>query len=174
MKTLLLLILFFSSNSIYSQTDSVSYIQLIERYINTYEQDSLEADIYSLELDGYYTKKKFKFFNKTIGGFSDYLGYNEKNKILFNFKHGERYFNIKKYPNVFYDSYYKEGNLIKYYKETESKKYTYITTAYFNKNELISLETNDPNFTVNEIYNHDKAVKKYFEEHLIAQEKRYK
>lgn len=95
MKTLLLLISIFLSNSIYSQTDSFSYIQSIERYIYDHEQDILDSDLTFVEASGLITKKKFKLFRKTIGGFSEYPAWNKNNDQYFNYWYGDNYLNKK-------------------------------------------------------------------------------
>jgi len=173
MKTLLLLILFFSSNSIYSQTDSVSYIQLIERYINTYEQDSLSVDIGDLQASGPITKKKFKLFRKTIGGFSEYTAWNDNNNQYFNYWYGDNYLNKRKYENLYFSLYFKDNQLVKYIKELKNKKYTYKTTAYFKDEELISVETNDPNFSLEKIRK-DEATAVEILDRDIKSSQRYK
>ena len=159
MKTLLLLILFFSSNSTYSQTDSVTYIQSIEKYIYSYEQDSLESDLTFVEASGLITKKKFKLFRKTIGGFSEYPAWNKNNNQYFNYWYGDNYLNKRKHEDLYFSLYFKDNQLVKYIKELENKKYVYKTTAYFKDNELISVETNDPNFSLEEVRKYEtKAI----------------
>lgn len=159
MKILLLLISIFLSNSIYSQADSVSYTQLIERYIYSYEQDSIEVNLGNIQASGLITKKKFKLFRKTIGGFSEYTAWNENNNQYFNYWYGDNYLNKRKYEDLYFSLYFKDNQLVKYIKELENKKYVYKTTAYFKGKELISVETNDPNFSLQEIRNHEaKAV----------------
>ncbi|WKW45637.1 hypothetical protein P3875_07545 [Myroides sp. JBRI-B21084] len=159
MKTLLLLNLFFLSNFIYSQTDSVSYIESIEKYIYFHEQDSLESDLTFVESSGFITKKKFKLFRKTIGGFSEYPAWNKNNNQYFNYWYGDNYLNKRKYENLYFSLYFKDNKLVKYIKELENKKYNYKTTAYFKDKELFSVETNDPNFSLEEVKEHEiKAI----------------
>lgn len=159
MKTLLLLISIFLSNSIYSQTDSFSYIQSIERYIYDHEQDILDSDLTFVEASGLITKKKFKLFRKTIGGFSEYPAWNKNNDQYFNYWYGDNYLNKKKYEDLYFSLYFKDNQLVKYIKELDNKKYVYKTTAYFKDKKLISVETNDPNFSLEEVRKYEtKAI----------------
>jgi len=173
MKTLLLLMSIFLSNSIYSQTDLGSYIQSIEKYINTYEKDSLDSDLTFVEASGLITKKKFKLFRKTIGGFSEYPAWNRNNNQYFNYWYGDNYLNKRKYEDLYFSLYFKDNQLVKYIKELENKKYVYKTTAYFKGKELISVETNDPNFSLEEIRKHEtKAIERL--DVYIKSSERYK
>lgn len=173
MKTLLLLIFLFSSNSIYSQTDSISYIQSIEKYIYSYEQDSLSIDIGDLQASGSITKKKCKLFRKTIGGFSEYTAWNDSNNQYFNYWYGDNYLNKRKYENLYFSLYFKDNQLVKYIKELKNKKYTYKTTAYFKDEKLISVETNDPNFSLEKIRK-DEATAVEILDRDIKSSQRYK
>lgn len=173
MKILLLLISIFLSNSIYSQTDSVSYTQLIERYIYSYEQDSLSIDIGDLQASGLITKKKFKLFRKTIGGFSEYTAWDKNNNQYFNYWYGDNYLNKRKYEDMYFSLYFKDNQLVKYIKEIKNKKYAYKTTAYFKGKELISVKTNDPNFTLEEIRNNEAKAVEILEQDIKSSE-RYK
>jgi len=173
MKKFLLLISIFLSNSIYSQTDSVSYTQLIERYIYSYEQDSLSIDIGDLQASGLITKKKFKLFRKTIGGFSEYTAWNKNNNQYFNYWYGDNYLNKRKYEDLYFSLYFKDNQLVKYIKELENKKYVYKTIAYFKGKELISVETNDPNFSLEEIRNNEAKAVEILEQDIKSSE-RYK
>lgn len=173
MKTLLLLISIFLSNSLYSQTDSGSYIQSIEKYIYDHEQDSLEVNLGNIQASGLITKKKFKLFRKTIGGFSEYTAWNENNNQYFNYWYGDNYLNKRKYEDLYFSLYFKDNQLVKYIKELENKKYVYKTTAYFKGKELISVETNDPNFSLEEIRNHEAKAVEILERDIKSSE-RYK
>lgn len=173
MKILLLLISIFLSNSIYSQTDSVSYTQLIERYIYSYEQDSLSIDIGDLQASGLITKKKFKLFRKTIGGFSEYTAWDKNNNQYFNYWYGDNYLNKRKYEDMYFSLYFKDNQLVKYIKEIKNKKYAYKTTAYFKGKELISVKTNDRNFTLEEIRNNEAKAVEILEQDIKSSE-RYK
>ena len=173
MKKNLLLISIFLSNSIYSQTDSVSYTQLIERYIYSYEQDSLSIDIGDLQASGLITKKKFKLFRKTIGGFIEYTAWNKNNNQYFNYWYGDNYLNKRKYEDLYFSLYFKDNQLVKYIKELENKKYVYKTIAYFKGKELISVETNDSNFSLEEIRNHEAKAVEILERDIKSSE-RYK
>ena len=173
MKTLLFLMSFFLSNSIYSQEDVVSYIQSIEKYIHDYEQDSLNSELYDIQASGLMTKKKFKLFRRTIGGFSENTAWNENNNQYFNYWYGENHFNKRKYEDLYVSFYFKDNQLVKYIKELENKKYIYRTTVYFKDSELISLETDDPNFNLEEIKKHEaKAVE--ILERAIKSNERYR
>src|SRR5690606_12224041 len=171
MKTLLLLILFFLSNSVYSQTDSLSYIQSIEKYIYLHEQDSLEWDLRFVEASGFITKKKFKLFRKTIGGFSEYPAWNKKDNQYFNYWYGDNYLNKRKYEDLYFCLYFKNNQLVKYVKEVENKKYAYKTTAYFKGKELISVETNDPNFSLEEIRKDEVKAVEILDSDIKSREK---
>lgn len=173
MKTLLLLILLFLFNSIHSQPDTVSYIQSIEKYIYSYEQDSLSIDIGDLQASGLITKKKFKLFRKTIGGFSEYTAWNNNNNQYFNYWYGDNYLNKRKREDLYFSLYFKNTQLVKYIKELENKKYIYKTTAYFKDNELISVETNDPNFSLEEIRKYETQAVETLDRDIKSSE-RYK
>jgi len=173
MKTLLLLMSIFLSNTIYSQMDSVSYTQLIERYIYSYEQDSIEVNLGNIQASGLITKKKFKLFRKTIGGFSEYTAWNDNNNQYFNYWYGDNYLNKRKYEDLYFSLYFKDNQLVKYIKELENKKYVYKTIAYFKGKELISVETNDPNFSLEEIRNHEAKAVEILERDIKSSE-RYK
>lgn len=55
--------------------------------------------------------------------------------------------------------YFKDNQLVKYIKELDNKKYVYKTTAYFKDKKLISVETNDPNFSLEEVRKYEtKAI----------------
>jgi len=173
MKTLLLLMSIFLSNTIYSQMDSVSYTQLIERYIYSYEQDSIEVNLGNIQASGLITKRKFKLFRKTIGGFSEYTAWNDNNNQYFNYWYGDNYLNKRKYEDLYFSLYFKDNQLVKYIKELENKKYVYKTIAYFKGKELISVETNDPNFSLEEIRNHEAKAVEILERDIKSSE-RYK
>ncbi|HLV46245.1 MAG TPA: hypothetical protein VKY32_04300 [Flavobacterium sp.] len=158
MQTILLFLSFIYAFSVYSQTDSIAYIESIEKYIYTYEQDSLELDLHYIETDGLISKKKFKLFQKTIGGFSEYTAWNEKNNQYFNFQYGSNYFNRRKYEDLYLSLYFRDNRLVKYIKEIENKKYTYKTIVYFKDEELVSIETNEPNFNIEEVRRHEKEA----------------
>lgn len=151
MKILFLFISLYLCNSIYSQADPLSYIESIEKYIYSYEQDRLESDLTFVEASGLITKKKFKLFRKTIGGFNEYTAWNENDNQYFNYWYGDNYLNKRKYEDLYFSLYFKDNQLVKYIKEVENTKYIYKTTAYFKDEELISVETNDPNFSLEEI-----------------------
>ncbi|MBA5792486.1 MULTISPECIES: hypothetical protein [unclassified Flavobacterium] len=135
----------------FSQNDKEVYVNEIEHYINTYEQDSLSSELYNVQASGLITKKKFKLFRKTIGGFSEYTAWYESNYQYFNYWYGDNYLNKRKYEDLYFSLYFKDNQLVKYTKERENKKYIYKTTAYFKGKELISVDTNDPNFSLEEI-----------------------
>src|SRR5690554_386761 len=81
MKHFLLFFLIFSSTCTNAQTKSESdkaYIDSIEKYIYSYEQDSLDSELSNIQASGFITKKKFKLFRRTIGGFSEYTAWNKK------------------------------------------------------------------------------------------------
>lgn len=163
----------FLGNSIYSQTDSGSYIQSIEKYIYDHEQDSLGLELYDIQVSGLITKKKFKLFRKTIGGVSEYTAWNENNNQYFNYWYGDNYLNKRKYEDLYFSLYFKDNQLVKYIKELENKKYVYKTIAYFKGKELISVETNDPNFSLEEIRNHEAKAVEILERDIKSSE-RYK
>lgn len=171
MKTLLFLMSFFLSNSIYSQEDVVSYIQSIEKYIHDYEQDSLNSELYDIQVSGLITKKKFKLFRRTIGGFSEYTVWNEDNHQYFNYWYGDNYLNKRKYEDLYFSLYFKDNQLVKYVKEVENKKYAYKTTAYFKGKELISVETNDPNFSLEEIRKDEVKAVEILDSDIKSREK---
>lgn len=171
MKTLLFLMSFFLSNSIYSQEDVVSYIQSIEKYIHDYEQDSLNSELYDIQVSGLITKKKFKLFRRTIGGFSEYTAWNEDNHQYFNYWYGDNYLNKRKYEDLYFSLYFKDNQLVKYVKEVENKKYAYKTTAYFKGKELISVETNDPNFSLEEIRKDEVKAVEILDSDIKSREK---
>lgn len=171
MKTLLFLMSFFLSNSIYSQEDVVSYIQSIEKYIHDYEQDSLNSELYDIQASGLMTKKKFKLFRRTIGGFSEYTAWNENNNQYFNYWYGDNYLNKRKYEDLYFSLYFKDNQLVKYVKEVENKKYAYKTTAYFKGKELISVETNDPNFSLEEIRKDEVKAVEILDSDIKSREK---
>ncbi len=151
MKPVLLILCFLLSNCIYSQTDSLSYIQSIEKYIYDYEQGSLESELYNKQASGLITKKKLKLFRRTIGGFSYYTAWNKNNNQYFNYWYGDNYLNKRKHEDLYFSLYFKDNQLVKYIKKIENKKYVYKTTTYFKGKELIYVETNDPNFSLEEI-----------------------
>lgn len=169
MKTLLHIIAFLLfSTYVHSQTDRLQYIESIEKYIHSYESDSLEIDIVDLQTSGFIQKRKFKLFKKTIGGFYEYMAWIEnQNQVLFNFRYGENYLNKRKYIDYDIHYYFKDNNLVKYYKLTESKKYIYKTVVYFKDNEIISLENTDPDFNPNDVYSEVKKIKKNFETYIL-------
>ena len=135
----------------FSQNEKDVYINEIEHYINNYEQDSLSFELYNVQASGLITKKKFKLFRKTIGGFSEYTSWHEGNNQHFNYWYGDNYLNKRKYEDLYFSLYFKDNQLVKYIKKLESKKYIYKTTAYFKGKELISVDTNDPNFSLENI-----------------------
>ncbi|SEH57412.1 hypothetical protein SAMN02927937_00291 [Paenimyroides aquimaris] len=171
MKTLLFLMSFFLSNSIYSQEDVVSYIQSIEKYIYDHEQDSLESDLTFVEASGFITKKKFKLFRRTIDGFSEYTAWNENNNQYFNYWYGDNYLNKRKHEDLYFSLYFKDNQLVKYVKEVENKKYAYKTTAYFKGKELISVETNDPNFSLEKIRKDEVKAVEILDSDIKSREK---
>lgn len=176
MKHFLLFFLIFSSTCTNTQTKSESdkaYIDSIEKYIYSYEQDSLDSELSNIQASGFITKKKFKLFRRTIGGFSEYTAWNKKNNQYFNYWYGENHFNKRKYEDLYVSFYFKDNQLVKYIKELENKKYIYRTTVYFKDSELISLETDDPNFNLEEIKKHEaKAVE--ILERAIKSNERYR
>lgn len=105
----------------------------------------------NIQASGLIKKKKFRLFRKTIGGFSEYTAWNDNNNQYFNYWYGDNYLNKLKYEDLYFSLYFKDNQLVKYIKEVENKKYIYKTTAYFKNEELISVETNDPNFSLEEI-----------------------
>ncbi|HLV46511.1 MAG TPA: hypothetical protein VKY32_05670, partial [Flavobacterium sp.] len=105
---------------------------------------------------------------KTIGGFYEYMAWIEnQNQVLFNFRYGENYLNKRKYIDYDFHYYFKDNNLVKYYKLTESKKYIYKTVVYFKDNEIISLKNTDPDFNLNDVYSEVKKIKKNFETYIL-------
>ena len=174
MKHFLLFFLIFSSTCTNAQTKSESdkaYIDSIEKYIYSYEQDSLDSELSNIQASGFITKKKFKLFRRTIGGFSEYTAWNEDNYQYFNYWYGDNYLNKRKYEDLYFSLYFKDNQLVKYVKEVENKKYAYKTTAYFKGKELISVETNDPNFSLEEIRKDEVKAVEILDSDIKSREK---
>ena len=156
----ILILLIFYISPIYSQIDKNSYINEIDQYINLHEQDSLSMNISHLEASGLIRQRKFKLYRKTIGGFSDYIAFNENTNDYFNYWYGSRYLNNKKNEDLFFSVYFKNNQIVKFIKEIETDAYKYATIIYCKNDEIIGLETNDPNFSLDEVQIYkDKAIK---------------
>lgn len=157
----ILILLIFYISPIYSQVDKNSYINEIDQYINLHEKDSLEINIRDLQASGLIRQRKFKLYWKTIGGFSEYIALNENTNDYFNYWYGSRYLNNKKNEDLFFSIYFKNNKMVKFIKEIETNSYKYATIVYFKNDEIIDLETNDPNISLDEVEIYkDKAIKK--------------